>query len=329
VITLLKIQKEGTVSAQETAREIADQAAEWATRIDAASINQETDEGLRLWLQGNPRRRGALLRAEAALSFVDRGRALAGVMPKPEPRPIWIRRKLLFAGAALAAGIVGVVVLMTGSHRYGTELGEVRQVPLSDGSLVAINTQSVVEVAMYTDRREVTLTRGEAWFQVAHDKKRPFIVSAGRIRVRAIGTAFSVRRHDDGADVQVTAGVVETWTIGEENRRVRVAAGSKAYVAEHQPPKPIMAPAEIERSLAWRERQIILEGETLDEAVAQFNRYNARKLVISDPGLAAEKLVGQFRATEPLTFAGAVATTLGARIDEDGDTIRLSRAGHP
>jgi transmembrane sensor len=328
-MTLLKIQKEGTVSAQETAREIADQAAEWATRIDAASVNPETDEGLRLWLQGNPRRRGALLRAEAALSFVDRGRALAGVMPKPEPRPIWIRRKLLFAGAALAAGIVGVAVLMTGSHRYGTELGEVRQVPLSDGSLVAINTQSVVEVAMYTDRREVTLTRGEAWFQVAHDKKRPFIVSAGRIRVRAIGTAFSVRRHDDGADVQVTTGVVETWTIGEENRRVRVAAGSKAYVAEYQPPKPITAPAEIERSLAWREGRIVLEGETLDEAVAQFNRYNARKLVISDPGLAAEKLVGQFRATEPLTFAGAVATTLGARIDEDGDTIRLSRAGHP
>jgi len=71
----------------------------------------------------------------------------------------------------------------------------------------------------------------------------------------------------------------------------------------------------------------VLEGETLDQAVAQFNRYNAKKLVISDPGLATEKLVGQFRATEPQTFAGAVATTLGATIDEEGDTIRLSRPG--
>jgi transmembrane sensor len=328
-MSLWKIPKERTVSDRETARESADQAAEWATKIDAGSVDPDADEGLRLWLAGHPHRRGALLRAEAALSFVDRGRALAGVVPKPEPRPIWIRRKFLFAGAALAAGIVGVAILISAPHRYGTAIGQIRRVSLSDGSLLAINTQSAVEVAMHTDRREITLTRGEAWFRVAHDQKRPFIVSAGRIRVRAVGTAFSVRRHDEGADVQVTEGVVETWTVGEEGRRVRVAAGSKAYVAEYQAPTPIAARADIARSLAWREGEIVLEGETLDEAASQFNRYNDRKLVISDPGLAAEKLVGQFRATEPMTFAGAVATTLGARIHEDGDAIRLSRPGNP
>jgi transmembrane sensor len=313
------------MSTQETAREVAEQAAEWATRIDAGSIDPDSDETLCRWLDGDPRRKGALLRAEAALSFLDRGRALVGVVPKPEPQPIWIRRKLLFAGAALAAGIAGVSILVTAPHRYDTRVGEIRQVPLSDGSLVAINTQSAVEVAMHPDVREVRLTHGEAWFNVAHDKNRPFIVSAGRIRIRAVGTAFSVHRRDDGAEVQVTEGVVETWTLGEEERRVRVAAGSKAYVAEYESPKPIQASADIERSLAWREGQIALEGETLDEAVAQFNRYNTRKLVISDPELAEEKLVGQFRATEPLTFAGAVATTLGATVVEEGDTIRLSR----
>src|SRR5467141_5182707 len=103
--------KERLVSARETAREVADQAAEWATRIDGGSIDPDTHEGLRRWLDEDPRRRGALLRAEAALSFVDRGRALAGVVPKPEARSIWIRRKLMFAGAALAASLVGVAVL--------------------------------------------------------------------------------------------------------------------------------------------------------------------------------------------------------------------------
>src|ERR1700680_814643 len=101
-MNLRKIQKETSVSAQETARNIADQAAEWDTRIDAGFVDADTDDGLRRWLDGNPRRKGALLRAEAALSFVDRARALAGVIPKPVPRPIWIRRKFLFAGAALA-----------------------------------------------------------------------------------------------------------------------------------------------------------------------------------------------------------------------------------
>src|SRR5580704_2011311 len=324
-MTSWKLQQEKMVSTRESAREIADQAAGWAIRIDGGSIDRDTDVELRRWLDEDPRRQGALLRAEGALSFLDRGRALACVIPKPEPRPIWVRRKLMFAGAALAASLIGVAILMTAPNRYNTDLGEIRQVPLSDGSMIAINSQSAVEVSMHPTLREVTLTRGEAWFKVAHDKTRPFIVSAGRIRVRALGTAFSVHRHDDGADVLVTEGVVETWTVGEEERRVRVEAGSKAYVAEYEPPKPIQASADIGRSLAWREGQIVLEGETLDEAVAQFNRYNARKLVIADPGLAAEKLVGQFSATDPQTFAGAVATTLGAKVEEEGDTIRLSR----
>jgi transmembrane sensor len=324
------IQKERSVSAQETAREVADQAAEWAARIDGGAVDPDKDPQLQRWLDEDPRRRGALLRAEAALSFVDRGRALAGMIPKPNPRPIWIRRKFLFAGASLAAAVVGIAVVMTGPHGYHTGLGEIRHVPLSDGSVIAINTQSAVEVAMQPDVRRITLTRGEAWFQVAHDTNRPFVVSAGRIRVRAVGTAFSVRRYDDGADVQVTEGVVETWTEGEESLRVKVAAGSRAHVAEYEAPKPVAAAsADIQRSLAWREGQIVLEGQSLDEAVAQFNRYNAKKLVISDPGLAAEKLVGQFRATDPRHFAEAVATTLGAQIDEAGDMIRLSRTAQP
>jgi transmembrane sensor len=316
------------VSTQETARDISDQASKWATQIDLRQIDPKTHEPLRRWLEGNPRRRGALLRAEAALSFIDRGRALSGVIPKPSPRSILIRRKFLIGGLSLAASIAGLAFFAIQPNRYDTHLGEIRQIALSDGSLVALNTLSHVEVAMHADSREITVTRGEAWFKVAHDKTRPFIVSAGRIRVRAVGTAFSVRRHDEGADVQVTEGTVDTWTVGEEDRRVQVTAGSKAYVAEYQSPKAVQAPADIERSLAWRDGAIVLEGETLDEAVAQFNRYNRRKLVIADANLAAEKLVGQFRATEPQTFAGAVATTLGATVVEEGETIRLTRAAH-
>jgi len=97
---------------------------------------------------------------------------------------------------------------------------------------------------------------------VAHDTKRPFIVTVGRIRVRAVGTAFSIRRHDEGADVVVSEGVVETWTTGEEDRRVRLAAGSKAYVAEYEH-QSVQASADVERSLAWREGQIVLEAKHL------------------------------------------------------------------
>src|SRR3984885_15376566 len=114
------------MSIQETARDVADQATEWETRTDAGSIDPDRDENLRTWLDQDPRHKGALLRAEAALSFLDRGRALAGVVPKPEPRPIWIRRKLMFAGAALAASLIGAAILMVRPDRYDTRLGEIR-----------------------------------------------------------------------------------------------------------------------------------------------------------------------------------------------------------
>src|SRR5450755_410695 len=136
------------MNAREITHEAADEAAVWAIRIDTGSVNPDTDEALHRWLDEDPRRRGALLRAEAALSFVDRGRALAGVVPMPEPRSIWIRRKFMFAGAALAAGLAAVLILLPGTTRYSTGLGQMLQVPLTDGSIIALNTESVVEVRM-------------------------------------------------------------------------------------------------------------------------------------------------------------------------------------
>jgi transmembrane sensor len=210
-------------------------------------------------------------------------------------------------------------------RHYGTVIGEIRNVPLQDGSSVVINTQSAIQVSIESDMREVTLTTGEAWFKVAHDTKRPCVVSAGRVRVRAVGTAFSVRRRDDGADVLVTEGVIETWVVGDEARAVRVSAGAKAFVPEYEPPKVASDSIDVERSLAWRNGQIALEGETLAEAAAQFNRYNQQKIVITDSELAGEKLVGQFRATEPSAFTDAVSTTLGVKVTKQGDTFLLSR----
>src|SRR3546814_19529010 len=72
---------------------------------------------------------------------------------------------------------------------------------------------------------------GEAWFQVAHDAHRPFVVDVGSVRIRAVGTAFSVRRNPEGSDVLLTEGVVEPWTEGHEAARTRIAQGERSFVA--------------------------------------------------------------------------------------------------
>ncbi len=313
-----------------------DGAARWAIRIDAGPLSAAAQAELDAWLAADERRAGALLRAEAALAYLDRGRAFAGAagddaQAEAERAPLFGRRSVLFGGAlagALAAGLSGLLFLRTGAERLGTGIGEIRRVPLADGSVATINTASTLAVAIAPERRLVRLEQGEAWFQVAHDPGRPFIVEAGEIRVQAVGTAFSVRRRDAGADVLVTEGTVETWVVGRETARVRIAAGSRGFVGAQAPAiTPVPAAEEIDRTLAWRTGELALDGETLDFAVAEINRYNRRQLVIADPALGREPLVGYFRTNAPENFGRAVASMLGARLVDEGETLRLVRQG--
>ncbi|KRA75429.1 iron dicitrate transport regulator FecR [Caulobacter sp. Root656] len=321
------------MSSIRSASEIDEEAADWAARVDAHGLDVERDPELQAWLKADARRAGALLRAQAAISFLDRGRALANVAPTVEAvvaqRP---DRRALIAGAggAVAAALVGGIGLWTARpQRLDTRLGEIRRVPLADGSLVAINTKTALDVAMKPQSRHIVLKEGEAWFQVAKDPERPFVVAAGPVRVRALGTAFSVRRDVDagaGVDVMVTEGVVEAWVEGDPGPRRRLSAGSRIVLASTVSPTVAESPSEIERSLAWRNGEIALDGESLEQAARLFNRYNSRQIVIDDPALAQERFVGLFQTNEPESFAAAVAKTLGAAVSDDERTIRIARA---
>lgn len=306
-----------------SASEIDEAAADWAARIDGGG----SQAGLEAWLAAEPRAAGALLRAQAALSLMDRARALPSERPSHRPS----RRTLLAAGSGVAAMVVGCVVWRASStHRFSAGLGEVRHVPLPDGSSVMINTQSAIAADISKEVRRVRVREGEAWFRVAKDAQRPFVVEVGDTRVRAVGTAFSVRRDGSDVTVLVTEGVVEVWREGRADTAIRVAAGSKAFVQSDQPPQAFAAGANvIADTLAWRQGQIVLEGLTLAQAAGEFNRYNQRKLVVPDADLAAEVLVGRFRIDEPEAFAKTAASALEARVETDGELIRLSRDNPP
>lgn len=317
---------------RETAEAIDDQAMRWIARIDRAALEPRAQADLDAWLAGDSRRRGAFLRAEAAWRMLDRASVPVDEADAAASEPARVSRRWLMAGAGgLAASIALAIGLLGVSDprpaRIETARGEIRRVPLDDGSMAVVNTATKVAVALAPDARTVTLSQGEAWFQVAKDKTRPFVVSAGDVRVRAVGTAFSVRRRGGGADVQVTEGVVEAWVVGEEAQAVRIARGARAFIdVAAGPAIPSQAALEIDRSLAWRTGQIILAGDTLGEAAIEFNRYNSRKIVIDDPQLAAEKLVGRFRTNEPEAFVRAAVATLGMHADNAADAITLSRA---
>lgn len=310
----------------QTAGEIDDEACAWALRLDGRDLDLADDPELDAWLAADPRRRGAFLRAQAALSLLDRGRALADTPPVLTRSPS--RRGLLIAGAgggAVAAGLAASALLSAEVRRYATGLGEIRRVPLQDGSLIAINTRSDLEVALSSHLRRVKLDAGEAWFEVAKDAARPFVVQAGPVRIRAVGTAFSVRRQDEGCDVLVTEGVVEAWLDGAADRPARLAAGFKSLIAAGRDAITVQAPEDIERSLSWRTGSIALDGQSLAEAAEEFNRYNERRIVIDDPDLAKRRFVGLFRTNDPEGFSAAVAATIGARVTMKPGIISLDK----
>jgi transmembrane sensor len=312
----------------ESAETIARRAAEWVVRGDRG-VDDRTLAELKAWMVGDPRRRGALLKAEATWALLDRARALSS-LPNVSRRKQALRWTAgLAATAAIACLSLFLFQLMV-REDYRTTIGEVRRITLSDGSLAEINTASRLAVRIEDESRVVTLERGEAWFRVAKDNARPFVVEAGAVRVRALGTAFSVRRRDPGAEIVVSEGVVEAWIAEAQSNKLRLEAGSKVVLHAKQTPADIVrARAEIERSLAWRSGQIALQGETLGEAAAEFNRYNARKLVIEDSSVAREQLVGWFHTHEPEGFARAVASSLGAHVEVNKEQIRISRTASP
>ncbi|NYT41918.1 FecR domain-containing protein [Sphingomonas sp. R-74633] len=308
-----------------------DGAARWAIRLDADALDASEQAALDSWLSVSAGRAGALLRAQATLSYLDRGRALAGMAAdeiEPDVARGWRphRRALLAGAGGLAAALVALGWFRSGDQLVDTGIGELRRVPLADGSLATLNTRTRMQVDMIANQRTIRLEDGEAWFRVAHDKARPFVVEVGDIRVRAIGTAFSVRRREKGAEVLVTEGTIETWVVGQEARAHRISAGSRGFVPSIRAEIEVAtAPQEIDRALAWRSGELALDGETLAYAAEELNRYNVRQLVISDPKLREEPLVGYFRTTEPENFARAVATMVDARVVTEGDTIRIEK----
>lgn len=300
-----------------------DAAARWALRHPIAPPDQAAFDA---WLAHDARHAGALLRAMAALSLVDRA-IEPETQPAAAPPSLFGRRRILGGTlGAMAASIVGVIgwrQLVT--HRVRTAQGEIRRLPLADGSVVTINTDSALRVAFAGHTRQVMLDRGQAWFQVAKDRTRPFVVDAGIAKARAIGTAFAVRRSEAWVEILVTEGVVAAWPTDADGTVTILEAGQFArFRTSALEPMTGTAPEAIDRSLAWRSGEIAFEDETVAAAVEQFNRYNHQKLVIVDPAIGRERLVGLFHLDKPSDFAATLARTYQLDVTTTPTEIRLS-----
>lgn len=320
------------------------EALEWAARQSIRELSERERQEFDTWYQTSTRHQGAYLRALGLQHSLDQVSAQENLRPAQEPpapppendvryaRPA--RRRFL-VGGAMAAGLAALALLPLRSRQadratFTTAKGEFRKMPLADRSVVSINGGSELEVEMTDQERRISLNKGEAWFEVAKDKSRPFVVSAGETRVRAVGTAFSVRRQPGGTEILVTEGVVEVWNTAGNAPRTRMTAGSLALVGEGATAITVSQDAsEIERKLAWRDSKLVFRNQTLSEAAADFNRYNTRQIAIADPALNRKIVVGQYRIDQPDSFASDVRALFAVPVEVTAHSITIGTApGH-
>lgn len=218
-------------------------------------------------------------------------------------------------------------------HRdASTDIGERSLLVLADGSKVTLNTASAVHADYDVHERRVTLVRGEAFFDVAKDPNRPFVVSAGSRQVIAVGTAFDVRLQDREVKVTLVEGKVRVLRINDPT------AGATAHV---QPVSPVMLQPgstlvgrddgsdqleqlDTARATSWRSGNLVFDGERLADVVAEMNRYSRQKLVIGNPALAERKVSGVFEPAGGAGFAKALeAYGIAHTTTENATTIVL------
>jgi transmembrane sensor len=306
------------------------QAAEWAARADERLSGAERAE-LDAWLAADARHLGAYAKASAVLVQVERMRATSAHSDYVLPRPAPSRRSLMFGGA-MAAGLAAVTLATTFAwpylqqQTYATGFGESRVVALDDGSVVTLNTDSKVVVRYSSSRRDVTLVHGEALFDVAKNKARPFVVAVRDVAVRAVGTSFAVRSLEgEPVHVVVREGVVELKRPETPVAPpVMLKAGGLAVIPANAPiGVRLLSAGAIDHELAWKGGRIAFEDETLIAAAREFSRYSTTRIVINDPETAQRTVTGLFVANDPIGFARAVALSLELEADIRQNEVRL------
>lgn len=339
-------------------------AAAWLARRDAGGWSAHDQAQLDAWLDQSDAHRVAWLRLVSAWEQADRLKALgAGVPPgQVPPRGQWTLSAHFDARQALtrqrdslrgrfaktrrasrvfaAVALVLLAVLAGGSLWlwqnaepppkplvYKTGVGSSNDVRLADGSEATLSSDTTIAVRFSRKQRDLDLRQGEAFFEVRKDAARPFVVHVDGRRVIAVGTRFAVRRDGDaGLRVVVTQGLVRLESAPDSDAATLLPPGSVARLSGDSLEVRHLPVEQARELLSWREGFVVFHDTPMGAAVQEFNRYNARKLVIGDPAIAGLRVGGHFRWSNEDAFVRLIEQVFPVRSEtRDGEIVLLHR----
>ena len=328
------------------------EAAQWFVRFDAGDVCPDEMRIFQEWYGKSQQHRDAFERISSFWSGAEilgdlRDYAAADDVQEPLKRDIVptggkSRRLVLGSMAAsitLLGGLAVTNLAINSSYNhsvhYETAIGEQKSISLPDDSQITLNTNSALQVSFSKDVRRIDMTNGEVLFDVAPDERRPFSVATNNGVVTAVGTAFSIRVHEEKIDVLVTEGrVALASTETEDNAEktpaasvTELSAGQSVEFAQTARTIQIVREEEVEKALDWRDGMISFNGETLQEVITYLSRYTDLQIDIPDEALRQKKIVAYYRVGEIEPMLQALNLVAGVEIEHiDDNHVRLYQA---
>ncbi|NJA08146.1 FecR family protein [Methylococcaceae bacterium WWC4] len=312
----------------------------WQATLSSDLLSNQQRRAFETWLAASDQHRAAWRDVNAfwlgldTVSAADLGLAAPPAPAAAQERsratalrrwpPVRRHRASLALAASLLLAVAALHLRASGYWAdYQSAVGGQRQVQLADGSSVMLNTGSALSVDFSAKQRRVSLHRGEAFFQVAADPARPFVVDAGAGTVQALGTAFDVLRDDDRVRVTVVEHAVKISnadgkTLERLNEAEQIQFDSRVLgSAETVNPS---------RIAAWRQQRIVFQEQPLSAVVAELERYRPGKILIIDPAIKALPITGVFGVGDTDQALQAIEQSLPVRVRAFGSHLVLLSA---
>jgi transmembrane sensor len=360
--------------------QILDEAAEWLVEFNSGEAEPAARPKFDAWLRTSPEHVRAYLEllpiweegadlpldvdadaehfiaiAKTADNIVPLGVSAKAVSTPSKPGPITARslerRAAIAASLVLMAAALGTLTWfhLPPDSTYSTQVGEQRSISLSDGSMIELNARSQVRIRFSKEQRSVDLIEGQALFNIAKDRTRPFVVTSEGTQVRAVGTEFDVYQKHGGTIVTVVEGrvaIVRDGLAASENSEglarspasphlpamdtssslfsgiVYLSAGEQLTVTPKVEKKT--AHPNVIAATAWTQHRLVFDAATLGDVVEEFNRYNTRPLVLHDLALQNFPISAVFSSTDPASLVRFLQAQPGIRVTTNSAEIEIA-----